>query len=192
VERKTAATSLSDQEADYLSKGTRQLFRSINELEGSTWTTFENSVKGDTSLEEKLFDARANVKILLSQVSMHFEKQLREQVFRQVDILHDIDGWEIDDATIQLSSLTTFLRWYYTIQPKVFPSFGMSSTGHLVASWLKNDNKDRLILEFLSNDKMKWFVTKWFGDESDHSAGMTNITRSAAVLSLFDPSEWFK
>ena len=189
-EKKTA-TSLSDEEAGYLSDGTRQLFRSINELERSTGTILGESAKGETSLEEVLFDARANVKVMLSQVSMHFEKQLREQVFRQIDILHDIDGWEIEDAPIQLNSLTTFLRWYYITKPKAFPSFGMSGAGQLVASWLKNHNKDRLILEFLSNDKMKWFVTKRFDNDSDHSAGVTSISRSAAVLSLFDTSEWF-
>ena len=52
------------------------------------------------TLEDRLFDATANVKILTSQVAMHLDPEWRERLFKQLDSLHDPEEWEAEDKPI--------------------------------------------------------------------------------------------
>lgn len=175
----------------YFSAQTVEVMDKIRQLEKNTLSTFEKIYEKRVTLDEQLFDARANVKILLSRVSMHFSKALREKLFRQIDLLHDPDDWEEGDDPIQLQSFNTFLRWFYLYKPPQLPNFGLSAAGHFIASWLTNHNKDRLILEFLSNDRIKWFVTKNYDEEADHSSGLTKLNRIADMLAPYHTDDWF-
>lgn len=177
--------------AQYFSAHTVEVMNKIRELEKNTLSTSETIYEKRVTLDERLFDSRANVKILLSQVSMHFSEALRKKLFRQIDLLHDPDDWEEGDDPIQLQSFKTFLRWFYLNEPPQLPNFGLSAAGHFIASWLTNHNKDRLILEFLSNDRVKWFVTKYYGEEADHSSGLTKLSRIADVLAPYHADDWF-
>ncbi len=142
-------------------------------------------------LEEKLFDAKAQVKILFSQVSMHFSKDLRTKLFDQLDLLHEIEGWEEGDDAVKTESFSTFLRWLYLYRPDNFPSLGLSFSGHLIASWLANDNKDILTLEFLHRDTIKWYVTKYFDKEPEQGNGTASLRRIGNTLSPYHTEDWF-
>ena len=174
----------------YFSAHTVEVMDKIHELENSQPTS-ENPYASRATLDEQLFDARANVKILFSQVSMHFSDALRNKLFHQIDLLHDPDDWENGDDPIQSQSFSTFLRWFYLNKPQQLPNFGLSVAGHFISSWLTNHNKDSLILEFLSNDRIKWFVTKYYDEEADPSSGSTNLSRIADVLAPYYPDNWF-
>lgn len=182
------SSKLSEQ---YFSAHTVEVMGKIRELEKNTLSTTEKIYKKRITLDEQLFDARAAVKILLSGVSMHFSKALREKLFRQIDLLHDPDDWEEGDDPIQLQSFNTFLRWFFLNEPQQLPNFGLSAAGHFIASWLTNHNKDRLILEFLSNDRIKWFVTKYYNEDGDHSSGSTKLSRIVAILAPHHIDDWF-
>jgi len=175
----------------YFSSQTVEVMEKIRELEEKTQLTFEEVYEKGITLDEQLFDARAEVKILLSQVSMHFSEALRKKLFRQIDLLHDPDDWEEGDVPIQLQSFNTFLRWFFLNEPSQLPNFGLSAAGHFIASWLTNHNKDRLILEFLSNDRIKWYVTKHYDGEADLSSGLTKLSRIANVLEPYHSDDWF-
>ncbi len=176
----------------YFSDQTTEVMEKILDLEKkNTLSASETVYKKRITVVERLFDARADVKILFSRVSMHFSGALREKLFHQIDILHDLDDWEEGDDPIQLQSFNTFLRWYYLNKPSKLPNFGLSGSGHFIASWLANDNRNRLIFEFLSNDRIKWFVTKCYGDETDHGSGLTKLTRIADMLEPYRADEWF-
>lgn len=173
----------------YLSADTEEVMAKISELEG-TLSIHENIYEKRVTLDERLFDARADVKILLSQVSMHFSMALREKLFIQIDLIHDLDDWEEGDDPIQLQSFNTFLRWFFLNEPSQLPNFGLSAGGNFIASWLVN-NKDTLILEFLSSDRIKWFVTKYYDEEADHSSGSTKLSRIVDVLTPYHTDDWF-
>lgn len=172
---------------DFFSEDTIKIMDKIRELELGFSSIPTVQTKG-SSLNERLFDARANVKILISQVSMHISAELRERLFRQIDLLHDPEEWEDGESPINLLSFKTFLRWVYLNSPEKLPSFGLSSSGNFIASWIVN--KDRLILEFLSKDNIKWFVTKYYVEEADHGAGTTKISRISDVLAPYNINDW--
>lgn len=182
--------SVAGQEDKLFSAETSHLFKTIGQLESSKSPTSRDDLQGRRSVNELLFDARAAAKVAFSQVSMHFSADFRERLFDQVDRLHEADDWEEGDLPVKTLSFNTFLRWFYLNKPERLPSFGLTSAGHFIATWLCNENKDRLILEFLPRDRIKWFVTKDYDGELDYGAGITVLTRILISLAPYDPSSW--
>lgn len=182
--------SVGGQEDKLFSHETSNLFKTIAQLDRRKSPTSLNDFQGRGGVDEMLFDARAAAKVAFSQVSMHFSADFRERLFDQVDRLHDADDWEDGDFPVERLSFNTFLRWFYLNKPERLPSFGLSSAGHFIATWLCNENKDRLTLEFLPSDRIKWFVTKDYGGELDHGAGITVLTRILTSLAPYDPDSW--
>jgi len=140
------------------------------------------------TLEEYLFDARANVKTLTSAVSMHINPELKVKLFRQIDMLHDPDEWESNDVPINKLSFKAFLSGFIQINPERGPGLGLSYTGNLIAAWITD--RDRLIIEFMPNS-VKWVITRFINDESEQFTGHTKITRLFESLAPFDPKHWF-
>ena len=141
------------------------------------------------SLEEKLFDATARAKILTSRVSMHLDQTWRARLFQQLDALHDPDEWEADDAPLQEASFATFLKALFLIRPSVRPGLGISSNGFLIAAWTVGTN--RLTIEFLPQDRVKWVVSRYIEDEFEQFSGNTNVSRLIEGLVPHSPREWF-
>lgn len=141
------------------------------------------------SIEERLFDATANVKILTSQVAMHLDREWRERLFQQLDSLHDPEEWEAEDKPIQQSSFATFLKAICQIRPTIRPGLGLSHGGQLVAAW--TSGKNRLTIEFMPNDRVRWVVSRYPDDEFEQFAGQTSVSRLLDGLSPYSPKEWF-
>ena len=175
---------------EFNSPKTVEVMDKIRDLRSMTQLISTNYSNENISLYEQLFDARSDVKILLSQLSMHYSAELREKLFRQIDLIHDPEDWEEGDDPIQLQSFKTFLRWFFINKPVQLPNFGLSAGGNFIASWVVN-HKDTLILELLSRDRIKWFVTKYYDEEVDHSSGLTNLSRIAEVLAPYHSEDWF-
>jgi hypothetical protein len=104
-----------------------------------------------SSLEEKLFDNAAQLKIALSQIVMHLAPEWRAVIFRQLDTLLDLNNWQDDSALIQKSTFMTFLRFIVFAAPTRLPSLGVGSTGHILAAW--NNSNQHIAVEFLPADK---------------------------------------
>ena len=151
-------------------------------------TTHKPALSGNESVDEILFDARANVKIMTSAVSMHINPELRVKLFRQIDMLHDPDEWEPDDAPVNKSSFKAFLSGFLQINPERGPGLGLSNNGNLIAAWVTG--RDRLIIEFMPN-KVKWVITRFINDEPEQFTGKTNIIRLFESLVPYDPEHWF-
>lgn len=141
------------------------------------------------SLEEKLFDATSAVKILTAQVSMHINKTWRDKLFNQVDSLHDIDEWDVDDRPIKKSSFATFLKAILQIKPQRQPGLGLSYEGYLIAAW--TTDQDRLTTEFLPKDRVKWVLTSSINGEVERAAGQTAVSRLYECLMPYQPDHWF-
>lgn len=186
----------------YFSAKTTEIIQKIREFEADKTNTLQylgaknksiiQNIANEThkNLDEKLFDASASIKILISNVSMHFSEEFRKKLFLQIDLLHNPDDWEDGDFPIQANSFSTFLRWFYLNQPSNLPNFGLTDSGHLIASWVKNENRDRLILEFLSADRIKWYITIQYDEDIDYSNGMTNLFRIIELLAPYNIVEW--
>jgi len=139
-------------------------------------------------IEERLFDARAAVKILTSQVSMHIKPELREKLFRQIDMMHDPDEWEPDDIPIIESSFKAFLSGLLQINPERGPGLGLTYNGNLIASW--RTGRDRLIIEFMPN-KVKWVITRFIDGELEQFVGHVLVNRLLNSLASYNPEQWF-
>jgi hypothetical protein len=141
----------------------------------------------DTS--EKLFDALAQFKICTAKVAMHLDREWRDRLFGQLDSLLDAESWEADDATPTINSFSTFLRMLLLLRPRRRPGIGATSDGHLIAMWTTGN--DRLTIECLSNDLVRWHLSVTIDTEQERAAGRTPLLRLAVVLSPYGPDRWF-
>ena len=104
------------------------------------------------SLEEQLFNNAADLKIALSEITMHLTPEWRKFIHRQIDFLLDLDNWQDDDSTfIQKTTFTTFLRFIIFTKPTRLPSLGVGLTGNILAAWYEGNQ--RVTIEFFQKDQ---------------------------------------
>lgn len=142
-----------------------------------------------SNLEEKLFNATADVKVMTSQVAMYLDSQWRSKLFSQIDSLHDEDEWEQGDEPLQRESFATFLKAICELKPKKRPGLGLTTSGQLIAAWTAGSS--RLTIEFSNNSRVKWVISRVIGDEAEHYVGDTTVNRLAAGLLPHHTEEWF-
>jgi hypothetical protein len=169
---------------------TKQIARQIDSLRirSSTGSTIE-APRAEKDPPERVFEALAAAKILTSQVAMHLERAWRDRLFQQLDALHDTSEWEEGDEPVQQSSFATFLKAVLSLHPECRPGLGLSHNGNLVAAW--TTGRDRLTIEFLPNDRVRWVLARYLEDEPDRFAGQTAVTRLAEGLAPHRPEHWF-
>ncbi len=143
----------------------------------------------DKPLPEKLYDTLARVKLLTAQVAMHLDTEWRSRIFEQLDDLLDAEDWHEDDDPIKASSFQTFLRMIIFHNPSRRPGFGVSNRGYLIAAW--TSASDRLTIEFLPNDAVRWVLSCEVDDETEHAGGETPVRRLMEVLAPYSPPRWF-
>ncbi len=141
------------------------------------------------TIEEVMFDAKANVKLLTSQVAMYIEDKWRNNIFNQIDVLHDLENWDEDLPPAGRESIITFLKTIVEMKPKTYPGLGVSPKGNLVAAWTSDSRK--LTVEFMANDKIQWIVSQKESDDVERVAGKTSISRFFECLKPFNVGEWF-
>jgi hypothetical protein len=138
---------------------------------------------------EELFDALAKFKIWTAKVAMHLDRDWRDRLFGQLDSLLDAESWEADDAPPSISSYSTFLRMLLLLRPHRRPGIGATSDGQLIAMWTSGN--DRLTIECLSNDLVRWHLSVIIDTEQERAAGRTPLPRLSAVLGPYGPDRWF-
>jgi hypothetical protein len=142
----------------------------------------------DQSLVAKLFDAVAAAKIITSQVAMHLDDEQRRRLFRQLDSLHDAEEWEHGDVPLQQASYSSFLKAMITINPQRRPGLGLSGNGHLVAAW--TTGPDRLTIEFLPKDRVRWVLSMHSAEGIERYAGDSPVSRLEDGLAKHHPEHW--
>lgn len=142
------------------------------------------------SIEESLFNATVAVKMLTAQVAMYLDREWRTRLFRQLDSLHDLSEWEPSDSPVQQSSFSTFLKAICDIKPTRRPGLGLTSAGHLIAAWTTNKD-DRLTIEFLPNDRVRWVMSMLLDEDVERLAGQTTVARLRDQLQPYQPGRWF-
>lgn len=140
------------------------------------------------SLEEQLYDAKAFCKIETSKVAMYFPDEWRNGFFAQLDNLMDIDNWEEDDIPVTKTSFSTLLRMLTLIKPTRRPGLGSTSGGNIIAAW--TNETDRLTIECLPKDRVRWVLSHVVDDIRESAAGEVQLTRLQVVLSPYNPNRW--
>lgn len=151
-------------------------------------STFGSNVNSK-KINEVMFDAKANIKILTSQVAMYIENKWRNNIFNQIDVLHDIDNWDEDLLPASRQSTITFLKTIVEVRPKIYPGLGISPKGNLVAAWTSTGRN--LTVEFMPNDKIQWIVSQQQKGDIERVVGKTSIERFFQCLEPFNVGEWF-
>jgi hypothetical protein len=153
-------------------------------------TSHQQEVLPRKDLAERLFDAVASAKVLTASVAMHLNRPRRDKLFRQLDSLHDLAEWEDGDEPLQQSSFGTFLKAMLAVNPHRQPGLGLSHAGHLIGAW--TTDRDRLTIEFLPNDWVKWVLAQYKEDnEPRRFAGQTPVSELTESLAPHRPDHWF-
>lgn len=188
----TRPTSMARQLEPAFSSEANQLARQIDALRPLTPspTSLEHEPLAEKNLAERLFDALATAKTLTALVAMHFDHARRDKLFRQLDSLHDLAEWEEGDEPLQRSSFGTFLKAMLTVNPERQPGLGLSQGGNLIGAWTVD--RDRLTIEFLPNDWVKWVLARYKEDnEPRRFAGQIPLSELAEGLAPHRPEHWF-
>lgn len=173
------------------SSATNDIFEQILSLKTpQSLASFSSITPATKPLDEQLFDATSNVKILTSQVANYLSKDFRNKLFHQLDAMHNVDDWDSDDKPVLQASYSLFLKTITFLKPERIPSLGLSHTGNVLTAWITGNN--RLILEFLPDGHLKWIVSGTFDNVTENSSGVTSILRLPKVLAPYYPDIWFK
>lgn len=167
-----------------------QITDKIENISKPTPTFSGGSSAPQPNLPEKLFDALASFKIRTAKVAMHLDRDWRSKLFSQLDSLLAAEDWDIQDLPPLLSSYTTFLRLLIFLNPGRRPGLGATSEGHLIATWTTTNN-DRLTIECLPQDLIRWNLTASIGDEKERAAAVSPVSRVQEVLGPYTPIRWF-
>jgi len=165
--------------------------QSLDEIENRPLTGSSVSERSGAaeSLAERLYDTLADAKIMTARVAMHLDQGWRDRLFAQLDELLDVEDWHEDDEPVLDVSFATFLRMILHQKPERRPGLGVSHRGHLIAAWTQG--ADRLTLEFLPADTIRWVLSCEVNGERERAAGETPVGRLPEVLSPYRPARWF-
>jgi len=174
--------------SEALSNNTKQMALNVSSLLNPL-SPASLPVSSDVAIKDRLFDATAAVKILTSQVAMHLDKKLRDKMFRQLDLIHDLNEWDRDDKPIKKLSFATFLKTILQIKPQRGPGLGLTFDGNLIAAW--TEGQDRLTTEFLPNNRVRWVLARTLDGEVERANGETTVSRLYECLLPYHPEHWF-
>ena len=184
-------TAYAGTDAAWISKASAHAF-SVSQQLASPGAIVQRSMVATTlpiSLEEQLYNSKAAFKIRTATIAMHLPADWRTGLFRQVDSLLALEDWDKEDAPISEASFTTLLRMVLLIRAKRRPGLGASGDGHAIAMWTVGS--DRLTVECLPADEIRWVVVCGVDGERESAAGQTVLARLPDVLKPYDPDRWF-
>jgi hypothetical protein len=148
------------------------------------------SQKRERSLAEKLFDTRADCKIATRRFAMHFEPDWHSRFFTQLDLLFSVEEWDEDDEPVTKDSFATLVRLLLTLRDKRRPGLAIANGGNIVATWSVN-SQDRLTVECLPQDRVRWIVTVPLDEGHETAVGETSLERLLLVIQAYRPQHWF-
>ena len=139
------------------------------------------AVPGSNGLEAQLFDARVTAKSIAAGLSMHLSTNWRAVVYRQLDELLAVEGWDHDDRILAEASMRTFLRFVIYADATALPSLSLSPAGCIVASWRHGTR--RLTMEYLGGDHCFAAISHIAGDDPSIVTFTGRATEARSFLS---------
>jgi hypothetical protein len=138
---------------------------------------------------EQLFVALAEAKIWTSKVAMHLDRTARDRLFRQLDFLHDEEEWSKGDKPVNLASYKSLVRAILYHEVNSRPALSLMPNGNLLTLW--RDGEDKLTVEFLPDNRARWFVQSNSENGPERATGTTALERLRTVLQPYGAERWF-
>ena len=107
---------------------------------------------------QQLALARAQAKEAARKFTMLFDSDWLTGLSRQIDAMLDPDEWIEGDKPLSPDSFDTLLLVLMRLRPYRRPGLGLTDDGNAVATWSRSAT-DRLIVECLSNGRVRWIAT---------------------------------
>ena len=139
--------------------------------------------------ENQLRVKLAAMKQVLMPVSMYFDPSWRRELIEKFERFHDAEDWEGDREFPSERSFATFLRTIIYLHPTKRPGLGLSAQGHFLASWRRGS--DRIVIEFLPNDELKWVLSQTVEGDRESGAGINQIHRLPDLIAGYQPDRFF-
>lgn len=82
----------------------------------------------------------------------------KDKIIKNIEHFREIigDEPEPDDLPLQQESVDNYISLMIRLKPVRMPGLGVSQTGNIITAW--TTDKDRLTIEFLSNNWARWSV----------------------------------
>ena len=141
------------------------------------------------ALPERLRTRNYELKAMIAIVAMHLDDAWRSMLHSSLDRLLDVDDWEDGFEIADLQSFSTFLRAIVYIHPTKRPGVGLSQRGTFLSAW--RHDSDRLVLEYLPADEIRWVISRTIDGEKESGAGTTQIHRIPEVIAPYNPELLF-
>lgn len=129
------------------------------------------------------------LKQLTGIVAMHLDNDWRKRLFSRLDEICDPDEWEADFALPSEQSFSTFIRMVIYLHPTKRPSIGLAPNGNFLSAW--RDGEDRITIECLSNDEVRWSLSRTIDGDRELAAGRVLIHRVPDVTEAYNPEPFF-
>jgi hypothetical protein len=171
-----------------ITKRSFEFLENANQSAVKTYNPTENR-PDNVILQERLFTALAEAKVLTSQVAMHLNRSWRDRFFANLDRLHDPEDWEDGDEAIVGGSVLAFLRAMFLWLPKTTPGIALSNRGNIVSVWGRD--LERLTVEFYPEVELAWLVTRQIEGFVERTSGLTIDSAMMRVLSPYPQRAWF-
>lgn len=143
----------------------------------------------EPTIAEKLFSALADVKIWTANVSMYLDRETRDRIFRQLDILHDAEEWLDGDRPVNISSYKSMIRAIVFHDINCRPALSIMPDGNVLALW--QDGQDKLTIEFLSDNRARWLVQSHTEIGPERASGQAPLERLREVIGPYGAARWF-
>ena len=139
--------------------------------------------------DERIFDQLVALKLTSADFTRHLDETWRAGLFSRLDHLLDANEWDFSDEMPSVASFKTFLRAVVHNKVKRPPSLGCTRDGRIIASW--RCGEDRLVLECMPGDQVRWVATRHIEGDRVSAAGTSPTKFIHNALKPYSPEVWF-
>lgn len=140
---------------------------------------------------QQLALARAQAKEAARKFTMLFDSDWLTGLSRQIDAMLDPDEWIEGDKPLSPDSFATLLLVLMRLRLYRRPGLGLTDDGNAVATWSRSAT-DRLIVECLSNGRVRWIATAPVAGVNESGMMETTPDRLVMTLAAFNPDHWLR
>ena len=140
---------------------------------------------------QQLALARSQAKEAARKFTMLFDSDWLTGLSRQIDAMLDPDEWIEGDKPLSPDSFDTLLLVLMRLRPYRRPGLGLTDDGNAVATWSRSAT-DRLIVECLSNGRVRWIATAPVAGVNESGMMETTPDRLVMTLAAFNPDHWLQ
>jgi hypothetical protein len=127
----------------------------------------------EVSFEEKLFDVRVQLKVLIAQYAMHVSTSDRDRIFDQLDDIINTEDWHAEDVLPQHKAFVELLKWSIYSHDYDWTSLGVSDQGDILVSWITKSVL--LTANFAGEGIVRWTARITSKTGIEHAAGRCSL-----------------